>query len=114
MDRRNQRLALREQTPNRWRLPLMVALPVLVLAVWFIATTGDGGNAFILPSPLQTLRGFLQLWFEQDLATATLISTRRIAIAVGLSITLALPLGVLMGAYDPFFRLMDPLMAPLR
>lgn len=109
-------LNLREPTPARLRPFLLVALPLGLLGAWVLATGVFGANPLILPSPLETLRGLVQLvtYPEQDLVGATLVSTRRILIAVGLSALVALPLGVLMGAFDAVNRLFDPLLAPLR
>ena len=60
------------------------------------------------------VRGTLQLFIEHDLAAAVVISTRRIALAFLLASALALPLGVLMGAFKPVNRVFEPIMAPLR
>lgn len=114
MSIRRKVLGLREATPSSWRVPLLVSLPLAVLGAWVLLTGPLGVSAVILPSPTQVLRGLLNLWFEQDLGMATLISARRILFAVTLSALIALPLGVLMGAFDPVYRLFDPLLAPLR
>jgi len=53
-----------------------------------------------LPSPSEVVRGTLQLFIEHDLASAILVSTKRIGIAFLLASALALPLGVLMGAFE--------------
>jgi NitT/TauT family transport system permease protein len=60
------------------------------------------------------VRGTLQLFLKYDLATAILVSTKRIALAFLLASAVALPLGVLMGAYDPVNRFFEPIVAPLR
>jgi NitT/TauT family transport system permease protein len=67
-----------------------------------------------LPSPIEVVRGTLQLFFEQQLATAIYISTRRILFAFLLAAALALPLGVLMGSFEPINRLCEPVVSPLR
>jgi NitT/TauT family transport system permease protein len=67
-----------------------------------------------LPSPTEVVRGLLQLFFEHGLATAIAASTRRIVIAFLLAAAVALPLGVLMGAFEPVNRFFDPVLAPLR
>jgi NitT/TauT family transport system permease protein len=108
------RLGLREQTPASMRPLLLVALPILALATWVTLTEFVHVSTLVLPGPVQTLKALLNLFFEQGLLAATLISAKRIVLAVGLSALIALPLGVLMGAFDPVNRLFDPLMAPLR
>src|SRR5207248_5932041 len=56
----------------------------------------------------------LNLLFEHTLLDAIWVSTLRIAISFLAAAAVALPLGVLMGAYEPINRLMEPVMAPLR
>src|SRR6476619_4689542 len=51
---------------------------------------------------------------QYDLGRAMLISTRRIALAFLLASAIALPLGVLMGAFTPIHHVFESIMAPLR
>ena len=51
---------------------------------------------------------------ERVLLDAAMVSTVRIVISFLLAAAVALPLGVLMGAYEPINRTVEPLMAPLR
>lgn len=88
--------------------------PALVLAAWCALTYGNLVQPDFLPKPTEVIRGTLQLFIQYDLGTAILVSTRRIAIAFLLAAALALPLGVLMGAFDPINRFFEPIMAPLR
>lgn len=89
-------------------------MPVLVLAGWCVATYGGLAPNDFLPSPTEVIRGTLQLFFQHDLTGAILISTRRIVLAFLLASALALPLGILMGAFAPVHHLFEPIMAPLR
>lgn len=88
--------------------------PALVLGAWCIVTYGRLVQPDFLPTPTEVLRGTIQLFIQYDLGTAILVSTRRIALAFLLASLLALPLGVLMGAFDPINRFFEPIMAPLR
>ena len=88
--------------------------PVLVIAAWCVATYGGLAPPDFLPSPTDVVKGTLQLFFEHDLALAIWISTRRILIAFGLASAVALPLGILMGAFEPVNRFFEPIVAPLR
>jgi NitT/TauT family transport system permease protein len=67
-----------------------------------------------LPSPVDVLRGTLQLFFEKQLATAIYISTKRIVFAFLLAAACALPLGILMASFEPVNRFFEPIVAPLR
>ncbi len=93
---------------------LGLVAPTLVLGAWCVETYGRMVQPDFLPTPTEVLRGTLQLFIQYDLGTAIYISTRRIVLAFLLASALALPLGVLMGAFDPINRFFEPIMAPLR
>lgn len=112
--RRSDLFALREPLPRRTALWLGLAAPALVLAAWCVLTYGGFAPPDFLPSPTEVVRGTLQLFLDHDLADAIVISTRRIGLAFLLAAGLALPLGVLMGAFEPINRFFEPVMAPLR
>lgn len=69
---------------------------------------------FFLPAPDQVLKSLLYLFFEKDLGLAIGTSALRIAKAIGLSILVALPLGIAMGAFDFINRIFEPIVAPMR
>lgn len=69
---------------------------------------------FFLPAPDQVLKSLLYLFFEKDLGLAIATSGLRIAKAIGLSILVALPLGIAMGAFDFINRIFEPIVAPMR
>ncbi|HEY0764172.1 MAG TPA: ABC transporter permease [Pyrinomonadaceae bacterium] len=93
---------------------LGLVAPALVLGAWCALTYGNFVRPDFLPTPTEVVRGTLQLFLHYELTDAILISTRRIAIAFLLASAIALPLGVLMGAFDPINRFFEPIMAPLR
>ncbi len=106
--------AIRSPLPKRTAFLLGFVAPALVLGVWCLLTYGHLVQPDFLPTPTEVVRGTLQLFIQYDLATAIYVSTRRIALAFLLASALALPLGVLMGAFDPVNRFFEPIMAPLR
>ena len=106
--------SIRSPLPRQTAFILGFVAPVLVLGVWCVLTYGGLVQPDFLPTPTEVVRGTLQLFLHHDLATAILVSTRRIAIAFLLASVIALPLGVLMGAFDPINRFFEPIMAPLR
>ena len=79
-----------------------------------MASYGNLAPPDFLPSPTEVVKGTLQLFLQYDLGTAIFVSTRRILVSFLLAAALALPLGVLMGAFDPVNKLFEPVMAPLR
>ena len=93
-----------------------IAAPIILLGAWFAITFGETPlvQPDFLPSPVGTLKGLLELYFDYGLLAAIWASTLRILIAFGLSAAVALPLGILMGAFTPIQAAFDPVFAPLR
>jgi NitT/TauT family transport system permease protein len=106
--------ALRAPLPRGTAVALGFVMPALVLGAWCGITYGGFAPPDFLPSPTDVLRGTLQLFIQYDLWDAILTSSRRIALAFVLASALALPLGILMGAFEPINRLFEPVVAPLR
>jgi len=106
--------ALREPLPRSTGFVLGLVLPALVLTAWCVTSYGGFAPPDFLPSPTEVVRGTLQLFIGYDLWGAIWISTRRIMVAFLLASALALPLGVLMGAFEPVNRMFEPIVAPLR
>ncbi|PYS90414.1 MAG: ABC transporter permease [Acidobacteria bacterium] len=115
MSRRKSSLfSIRSPLPKRTAFLLGFVAPALVLGAWCAVSYGHLVRSDFLPTPTEVLRGTLQLFIQYDLLTAIYVSTRRIALSFLLASALALPLGVLMGAFDPVNRFFEPIMAPLR
>ncbi len=124
--------ALRKAIPQTYRWPFALALPVALFLAWIILTAGAKPivNELFLPSPGKVLHGLSELFLRDQchvdnghnvcsvldswLLRCIFWSTLRIVLSFLLAVAVALPLGVLMGAYEPINRLMDPIMAPLR
>jgi NitT/TauT family transport system permease protein len=107
---------LRKALPRRFRLPFALAMPLFVVALWCIFTLGSKPiiNELFLPSPIEVLKATLQMVFDHTLAANIWASTLRILISFVAAALVALPLGIVMGAFEPINRLMEPVMAPLR
>ena len=112
--RKSTLFAIRAPLPRRTAFVLGFVAPALVLGAWCVLTYGHIVEPSFLPKPTEVVRGTLQLFLQHDLGKAILVSSRRIGIAFLLAAALALPLGVLMGAFDPINRFFEPIMAPLR
>ncbi len=69
---------------------------------------------FFLPPPDEVVKSLLYLIFQQGLFGSVWMSIQRIAIALGLAIAVAFPLGILMGSFETVNRIFDPVMAPMR
>jgi NitT/TauT family transport system permease protein len=114
MARRRDLLALRQPLPRTLSFGLGFVAPVLVALVWCVLTYGHFAPPDFLPSPSEVVRGTIQLFVQQDLGVAILVSSRRIALAFLLASALAVPVGVAMGAFEPVNRFFEPIVAPLR
>ncbi len=112
--RRSELFQLRAPLPRPTALVLGLVAPALVLGAWCVASYGGLAPPDFLPSPSEVVRGTLQLFLQYDLGDAVLVSTRRILLAFFLASALALPLGILMGAFEPVNRFFEPVVAPLR
>lgn len=105
---------LRQPLPRSRALLISFIAPILLVAVWCVLTYGNLVSPDTLPTPTEVIRGTLQLFIEHDLASSIWISARRIGLAFLLASAVAMPLGVLMGAFEPVNRFFEPILAPLR
>ena len=111
---RGRLFALRAPLPRSTSFGLGLVAPTLVLLVWCVLTYGEFAPPDFLPSPTEVVKGTLQLFIQHDLGMAILVSSRRIGLAFLLASALALPIGVLMGAFEPVNRFFEPIVSPLR
>jgi NitT/TauT family transport system permease protein len=105
---------IRTPLPRSISFALGFVAPTAVLGAWCIVSYGGFAPPDFLPSPTEVVRGTLQLFLQYDLGTAVWVSTRRILLAFALASAVALPLGILMGAFEPVNRVFEPITAPLR
>lgn len=110
--------SLRKPLPSSYQLWLGLSTPLVLLGLWLALTSGPSPviGALFLPSPLEVLRVLVRDLFtgERVLFDAAMVSTVRIVLSFLLAAAVALPLGILMGSYEPINRTVEPLMAPLR
>jgi NitT/TauT family transport system permease protein len=107
---------LRRALPRALQIPFLIALPLFIFAVWCGLTLGakPAVDRLFLPSPVAVLQATLRMLFDGTLIAHIEMSVMRIAVSFLAAAAIALPLGVLMGAFEPVNRLMEPVMAPLR
>jgi NitT/TauT family transport system permease protein len=108
---------LRTALPRSMRAWLILPLPLIVVGVWIFLSSGEHPvvNGRFLPSPITVIRSILDLALnEHTLFSNIWASMFRIIVSFLLAAAVALPLGFLMGAFEPINRFMDPVMAPLR
>ena len=88
------------------------AIPLLAAAaLWeFVVRTGLIGSTFF-PPPTTVLKTLWELIQEGEIAGELAISLQRVALAFVIGTIPAVVLGVIMGYYPRFYRLVDPLVA---
>ena len=90
---------LGEDIPRGAYLSIAAASFLLPIALWcFLSYTGRA-NALILPTPTHMFQAGIEMYRDGDLLPDMKISITRIGIGFLLSAVLAIPLGILMGAY---------------
>jgi len=88
--------------------PLAVVL--CVIAIWWVAA----GGSPIFPTPLQVVAGFEEMVRSGVLWKHMGTSLMRVTIGYFAAVALAVPLGVLMGWFEPLNRALNPLFQLLR
>ncbi len=121
--------SLRKPLPRDVQMWIGLILPLAILGLWVGLTAGPRPvvGPLFLPSPVEVLRVLVRDLFlgkpvgekghveiVRVLLDAAWVSTLRISVAFVIATAVAVPLGILMGSFEPINRLIDPIMAPLR
>ena len=110
----SQPITIRKPVSRRMQTILGVAAWALVVLVWFLLTRGDLLPPLALPDPAGVVSKMVLLWVEYDLLGNVFMSWWRIAQAFAWSVVVAIPLGILMGAFPWVYHLVNPVTAPMR
>lgn len=98
---------------RRARLGFAVAAWVLLLGAWEFLPRPEGAAA-LFPPPSQVVGTLVELFTEKDYAADVLASLRRIALSFALAAAVALPIGLLMGAFPAVEAFLNPIVSPFR
>ncbi len=93
---------------------LGVAAWVTFITIWHLAAAGKGTPSPLFPGPLQVLEALRELFFERGFISDVWSSLRRIGISFGIAVAIALPIGVLMGAFPLVAAFFNPLVSAFR
>jgi len=94
---------------------LLGSIPLgVVLVLWWAVTAGPSPeerivSPVILPSPVEVVASFPSLWYQRALARSIATSLGRVAGGFAVAATVALPLGIAMGAFTKVKALFNPL-----
>jgi len=105
------KLRVGETLPGGKALAFTGSFVLVFLVIWWFLTRGEPDQRviqpLILPSPLEVLRAFIPLHFEQGLVRSALSSWARVTTGFVLAAIVAVPLGIYMATFASvaaFFR----------
>lgn len=107
-------LRIRERVPA-WLAWILGSVPIgVLLIVWTAVTAGAEAESrmispTILPSPVEVVKSFRELWFDRALARNLAVSFVRVLEGFGLAVAVVFPLGVLMGGFSKIKAMFSPL-----
>lgn len=81
---------------------------------WHWLSTSGLADPTLLPGPLKVFGAWVTLFTERGFALDVLQSVKRIFYSFGIAVTLALPLGLVMGAFTPVAAFLNALVSPFR
>lgn len=87
---------------------------IAFLLVWHAAASWRAEPSPLFPGPLDVLEALRELFFERGFSADVLASLKRIGISFALALAIALPLGVLMGAFPVVSAFFNPLVSAFR
>ncbi|MDP4917390.1 MAG: ABC transporter permease [Haliea sp.] len=86
----------------------------LFLGGWYLAAHAELAPPRLFPGPEKVFLSLYELLTEKDFASDIWASVKRILISFSIAVTIALPLGLLMGAYRPIERVLGPVAGAFR
>lgn len=105
---------IRSELSRPIRLALATLAWIIVVAVWAAVTHWNLVNRFSVPTPLEVIRAFPDLWKDSQLIQNVAISWWRIGQAFLWCAIIAIPLGLLMASFRWVHDLVNPVAAPMR
>jgi NitT/TauT family transport system permease protein len=103
-----------EDIPKRLSWVLMVISIAVPLLAWLVLSNLPGVNSTFLPSPQKVAGAFQHLWARGFMSQDILASSLRVAAGFALSVVIAIPVGIAMGALASLRSLLEPIVGLLR
>lgn len=97
-----------------WRFGLAVMAWVVFLGGWQAVSVSGLANPALFPSPERVFEAWVRLFAEKEFGADVVQSMRRIFTSFGIALMIALPLGILMGAFTPVEGFLNGLVSPFR
>ncbi len=103
---------------TRLRLDVRLGLGLLAWLSFFLGwhwlSVSGWADSTLLPGPLRVFKAWVTLFTEREFATDVIQSVKRIFMSFGMAVAIALPFGMLMGAYAPVAGFLNALVSPFR
>lgn len=100
------------------KAPVKAVLGILAwcafLGGWHLLAKSDLTPDALLPTPVKVATALYELLAEKDFAVDILQSVKRVVVSFGIALVIALPLGILMGAFPVVESFFNPLVSPFR
>lgn len=106
--------SIRSELSRPARLALAFFAWVVVILIWAVLTRWKIVNSFAVPTPMEVVRAFPDLWKDSDLFKNVITSWWRIGQAFLWCAVIAIPLGLLMASFRWVHDLVNPVAAPMR
>ncbi|HEY6350927.1 MAG TPA: ABC transporter permease [Candidatus Angelobacter sp.] len=106
--------SIRSELSRPARLALGFFAWAVVVTIWWVLTHWNLVSRFSVPTPMEVVRAFPDLWKESDLLRNVTTSWWRIGQAFLWCAVIAIPLGVLMASFRWVYDLVNPVAAPMR
>jgi ABC-type nitrate/sulfonate/bicarbonate transport system permease component len=92
---------------------VQVAVPVALVALWYLATTRWGVSRILLPNPVEVVRALGNVLATAEYANDLRVTLTELAIAFAISISAGITLGFLISRTGFRIRVFDPLLSAI-
>ncbi len=107
-------LEFKQPVSTRSKILLGIAAWLLFLIGWHLAATSGAEANPLFPSPVSVSDALWDLFYQRGFHSDVLASLQRILISFGLAVVIAVPLGILMGAFPVIEAFFSPLVSAFR
>ena len=104
----------KQPVSSRAKILLGICAWLAFLVVWHLGATAGAEPNPLFPSPVQVSQALYELFSERGFASDVLASLTRIGLSFAFAVMIAVPIGLLMGAFPTFEAMLNPLIAAFR
>jgi NitT/TauT family transport system permease protein len=105
---------VREDIPRSLEVALLILSVLSPLALWSALSYPEMVNPIFLPTPDKVATAGYEMLMDGTLTSDMLASSQRVAIGFGLSLLIAVPLGLGMGTFKSISALFEPVIGLVR